>query len=200
MSHEQSKQKIGGWIEKSCTTKYENPWIKVTHSEVLTPSGTEGIYGLVHFKNKAVGVVPVDEHGNTWLVRQSRYPLQAFTWEIPEGGSPEGEDPLATAQRELKEEVGLEAERWQLLQTMHLSNSVTDEEAFLYLAQGITDVGSVELDDSEDIVSKKLPLDEAIAMVERGEITDSLSVVALLRLALLKQSGKTANNDEHQPQ
>lgn len=185
---QQHKQKIGGWVEKSCTTEYENPWIKVTHSEVLTPAGTAGIYGLVHFKNKAVGVVPIDDQGNTWLVRQSRYPLQEYTWEIPEGGSPEGEDPLATAKRELREEVGLEASDWQPLQRIHLSNSVTDEEAFLYVARGISEVGGVELDDSEDIVSKKVPLQEAIAMVLTGEITDSLSVVALLRLALAEQT------------
>lgn len=181
---QRQKQKIGGWVEKSCTTEYENPWIKVTHSEVLTPAGTDGIYGLVHFKNKAVGVVPIDEQGNTWLVRQSRYPLQEYTWEIPEGGSPEGEDPLATAKRELREEVGLEAEDWQLLQRMHLSNSVTDEEAFLYVARGISELGSVELDDSEDITSQKIPLQQAIDMAVNGDITDSLSVVALLRLAL----------------
>lgn len=198
---QRKNQKIGGWIEKSCETQYENPWIKVTHSEVITPAGSDGIYGLVHFKNKAVGVVPVDDEGNTWLVRQSRYPLQTFTWEIPEGGSPEGEDTLSTAKRELKEEVGLEAREWQLLQKMHLSNSVTDEEAFLYVARGISEVGGVELDDSEDIVSQKLPLEDAIAMVLSGEITDSLSVVALLRLALeslpplefSKQDGANSN-------
>lgn len=183
MSQQHSK-KIGGWIEKSCTTEYENPWIQVTHSEVITPAGSNGIYGVVHFKNKAVGVVPIDDDGYTWLVRQSRYPLQEFTWEIPEGGSPAGEDTLATAQRELKEEVGLVASDWELIQTMHLSNSVTDEEAFLYVARGITEVGGVELDDSEDIISKKVPLQEAIEMVLNGQITDSLSVVALLRLAL----------------
>jgi len=176
--------KIGGWVEKQCTEVYSNPWIQVTHREVITPAGSDGIYGVIHFKNKAVGVVPIDDEGNTWLVRQSRYPLQQFTWEIPEGGSPEGEDPLATAKRELQEEVGLQAEEWQLLQRMHLSNSVTDEEAFVYVARGITELGAVALEDSEDITSQKIPLQQAIAMVLNGEITDSLSVVALLRLAL----------------
>ncbi len=186
----EGEAKIGGWREKSRVEVYDNPWISVTHSEVITPAGTDGIYGLIHFKNTAVGVVPIDDQGNTWLVRQSRYPLQEYTWEIPEGGSPNGEDTLATAQRELQEEVGLVATEWQELLRMHLSNSVSDEQAVLYVARGISASGEIQLDDSEDIVSRQLPLDEAINMVLRGEITDSLSVAALLKLALLRASGE----------
>lgn len=178
--------KIGGWQEKSRKEVYSNPWITVTHSEVITPSGTDGIYGLVHFHNAAVGVVAIDDEGYTWLVRQSRYPLQEFTWEIPEGGSPKGEDPLDTAKRELKEEVGLTATDWQPLMRMHLSNSVTNEEGFLFVARGIT-VGETALEDSEDITSIRIPLKEAIQKVLDGEITDSLSVAALLKIALLEK-------------
>lgn len=181
---EVNKEKIGGWFEKTRTQVYENPWIKINHCEVVTPAGSDGIYGLIHFKNTAVGVIPVDDEGYTWLVRQSRYPLQSFTWEIPEGGSPAGEDTLATAKRELAEEVGLEARHWQELQRMHLSNSVSDEEAVIYVAKGIKAGGEISLDDSEDIISQRVPLDEAIAMVLDGRITDSLSVAGLLRLAL----------------
>ncbi len=178
--------KIGGWQEKSRKEVYSNPWITVTHSEVVTPAGTDGIYGLVHFHNLAVGVVPIDDEGYTWLVRQSRYPLQEYTWEIPEGGSPEGEDPLETAKRELKEEVGLIATDWEPLLNMHLSNSVTNEEAVIYVARGIS-LGETELEDSEDITSVRIPLSEAIQKVMAGEITDSLSVAALLKLAYLQR-------------
>lgn len=178
--------KIGGWQEKSRKEVYSNPWISVTHSEVVTPAGTDGIYGLVHFHNLAVGVVPIDDEGYTWLVRQSRYPLQEFTWEIPEGGSPQGEDPLETAKRELKEEVGLTATDWQPLLKMHLSNSVTDELGYIFVARGIS-VGETELEDSEDITSVRIPLTEAIEKVMTGEITDSLSVAALLKLAYLEK-------------
>ncbi|GAA6169554.1 NUDIX hydrolase [Sessilibacter corallicola] len=178
--------KIGGWQEKSRKEVYSNPWITVTHSEVVTPAGTDGIYGLVHFHNLAVGVVPIDDEGYTWLVRQSRYPLQEYTWEIPEGGSPEGEDPLETAKRELKEEVGLTATDWEPLLNMHLSNSVTNEEAIIYVARGIS-LGETELEDSEDITSVRIPLSEAIQKVMAGEITDSLSVAALLKLAYLQR-------------
>lgn len=176
-------EKIGGWKTKSTCCVYENPWIKVSHEEVIAPTGNPGIYGVVHFKNKAIGVVPIDAEGNTWLVRQSRYTLNQFTWEIPEGGCPQGEEPLAAAQRELEEEVGLRAHHWQPLMTMHLSNSVTDEVSEVYIARDLY-FGEQRLDETEAIEIKKLPLREAIAMVQCGEITDAISVAALLRVAL----------------
>lgn len=175
--------KIGGWQVKSSTCVYENPWIKVTHEDVITPGGTEGIYGVVHFKNTAIGVVPLDGQGNTWLVKQSRYALNQYTWEIPEGGCPADEDPLAAAQRELEEEVGLQARDWQKLMVMHLSNSVTDDFAIIFIARDLFP-GTQQLEATEDIEVIKLPVREAVEMVKRGEITDSISVAALLRIAL----------------
>lgn len=173
---------IGGWQRKSSRCVYENPWIKVSHEEVITPAGSDGIYGVVHFKNTAVGVIPIDGDGNTWLVRQTRYTMGEYTWEIPEGGCPKHEETLVAAKRELQEEVGLEAQHWEVLQRLQLSNSVTDETAVIYLATEISQVDQA-LEDSEDIEVMKLPLSEAIAMVDRGEITDAISVAALLRLA-----------------
>jgi 8-oxo-dGTP pyrophosphatase MutT (NUDIX family) len=127
--------------------------------------------------------VPIDEQGNTWLVKQSRYTLDQYTWEIPEGGCPQGESPLSAAKRELEEEVGLQANNWQELMTMHLSNSVTDEFCVVFVARDLF-AGKQQLESSEDIEYKKLPLAEAINMVKRGEITDGISVAALLRVAL----------------
>jgi 8-oxo-dGTP pyrophosphatase MutT (NUDIX family) len=176
-------EKIGGWKTKSTRVAYENPWIKVSHEEVITPKGTDGIYGVVHFKNTAIGVVPIDEEGNTWLVKQSRYALNQYTWEIPEGGCPHGEEPINAAKRELEEEVGLQAHQWEQLMTMHLSNSVTDEFCVVFVARNLY-AGTQQLESTEDIEYKKLPLTEAIDMVKRGEITDGISVAALLRLAL----------------
>lgn len=176
-------KKIGGWKTKTSTTVYENPWIKISHDEVITPKNTDGIYGVVHFKNTAIGVVPLDDEGNTWLVKQSRYTLNQYTWEIPEGGCPQGESLLAAAQRELEEEVGLLANDWQQLMTMHLSNSVTDEFCVVFVARGLS-AGQQQLEVTEDIEVKKLPLTEAIAMVKSGEITDGITVAALLRVAL----------------
>lgn len=177
-------EKVGGWKTKSSSLAYENPWIKVSHEQVTTPKGTDGIYGVVHFKNTAIGVLPIDEEGNTWLVKQSRYSLNQYTWEIPEGGCPHGEEPANAARRELEEEVGLKAAEITELMRMHLSNSVTDELAIIFVAKGLS-AGQQALESTEDIEYKKLPLQEAIAMVLSGEITDSISVAALLRIALV---------------
>ena len=179
-------EKIGGWKTKSTNVVYENPWIKISHEEVITPKGTDGIYGVVHFKNTAIGVVPIDDEGNTWLVKQSRYALNQYTWEIPEGGCPQGEEPINAAKRELEEEVGLQARHWEQLMTMHLSNSVTDEFCVVFVARNLF-AGTQQLESTEDIEYKKLPLEEAIDLVKRGEITDGISVAALLRLALMEK-------------
>lgn len=171
------------WTTKSSTIVYENNWIRVNHEEVITPGGTDGIYGVVHFKSHAVGIIPLDDDGNTWLVKQTRYTLKETSWEIPEGGSPEGEDILETAKRELEEECGLIAEHWEKLIDIHTSNSVTDEAGTVFVAKGLSK-GQQQLEASEDIEAKKLPLLDAIQMVKDGEITDSLSVAGLLRLAI----------------
>ena len=177
-------EKVGGWKKNSEKLVYENPWIKVTHEEVTTPNDTPGIYGVVHFKNTAVGVIPIDEEGNTWLVKQSRYTLNQYTWEIPEGGAPSGEDPLNAAKRELEEEVGLKAEEWTKILTLHQSNSVSDEIGYIYVAKQLS-FGKQSLDETEDIEVEKLSLRNAIEMVYRGEITDAMSVAGLLRVALM---------------
>ena len=177
-------EKIGGWKTKTSRVVYENPWIKVSHEEVLTPKGTDGIYGVVHFKNTAIGVLPLDDEGNTWLVKQSRYSLNQYTWEIPEGGCPQGEEPLNAAKRELEEEVGLQAHSWEELMTLHLSDSVTDEFCVIFVARDLFP-GTQQLESTEDIEFKKLPLTEAVEMVKSGEITDAISVAALLRVALM---------------
>ena len=173
------------WQTLSSAVSYENPWLSIRHEEVLTPAGTPGIYGVVHFKNKAVGVIPLDEAGNTWLVGQHRYPLDEYSWEIPEGGCPLGTDPLESAKRELKEETGLEASRWTKIARIHTSNSATDEEGFLYIAEGLTE-GDHEPEDTEDLRLWKLPLAEAVGMVMNSRITDALSVSGLLMVARIK--------------
>ncbi|MGH1439724.1 MAG: NUDIX domain-containing protein [Cellvibrionaceae bacterium] len=174
------------WKTKTSEIVYDNPWIQVSHDIVITPSGTDGIYGRIHFKNHAVGILPVDDAGGTWLVCQSRYPFGEKTWEIPEGGSPAGEDLLLTAQRELLEETGLHASQWQPWLNMQLSNSVSDEVATVFLAQGLTQ-GEMSLEDTEDITVRYLPLKEAIAMVYEEEIVDAISVAALLKAAASKE-------------
>ena len=176
------------WKTLSEKTAYDNPWIKVTHREVLNPSGNPGIYGVVHFKNLAIGVVPVDRQLNTWLVGQYRYTLNAYSWEIPEGGCPLGTEPLDTAKRELIEETGIRANSWQKILDFHTSNSVTDEAGTAYLATDLS-FGESAPEDTEDLVVKKMPLAEAIQWVEEGRITDSLSIMALQKVALMQAKG-----------
>ena len=171
------------WITHKTRTVYDNPWIHVTESDVTNPGGGEGIYGVVHFKNRAIGIVPVDDQGFTWLVGQYRYTLDSYEWEIPEGGCPSGESPLAAAQRELVEETGLVAENYEvLLDNIALSNSVTDERATIYLATGLT-MTEASPEETEDLKIRRLPLENAIKMVGTGEITDAVSVMALLQLS-----------------
>ncbi len=180
-------KKIGSWTELNRRLIYQNPWIEVTESQVLNPNGGEGIYGVVHFKNLAIGVIPLDEDNNTWIVGQDRFPFEGkFTWEIIEGGGPLNEDPLASAQRELLEEAGLKAANWELLQEMDLSNSATTEKALIYVASGISFHES-NPEETEKLEVKKIPFDELYQMVLKGEVTDSLSVAGVLRLKLRMQ-------------
>jgi 8-oxo-dGTP pyrophosphatase MutT (NUDIX family) len=173
------------WTTLSSKSVYSNPWIEVIESQVTTPAGKPGIYGKVHFKNTAVGVIPLDEDNNTWLVGQYRYTVNEWSWEIAEGGSPENESPLETAKRELKEETGIVATQWEEIMKIHTSNSVSDEVGFLYLAKGLT-FGEPEFESTEaDMQIKKLPFVEALEMVMTGAITDSLSVAGILKVARL---------------
>jgi 8-oxo-dGTP pyrophosphatase MutT (NUDIX family) len=168
------------WQTLSTEVKYHNPWISVREDEVLNPNGGQGIYGVVSMKNKALGIVPVDAAGNTWLVGQYRYPLNEYSWEIPMGGGPVELDVLESAQRELREETGLTARRWTNIARLHTSNSVTDEEGFVFLAEDL-EHGEVEPEETEDLRIWKLPLAEAVQMVMDNRITDAISVAGLLK-------------------
>lgn len=170
------------WKTKSKTTIYQNPWIKLEEHQVVIPSGKDGIYGKVIFKNKALAIVPVDEDLNTWLVGQFRYTLDEYSWEIPMGGGLLELDILDSAKRELKEETGLSAKKWTKIMRLHTSNSVTDEEGFVFLAEELTP-GETEFEETEQLQVIKLPLKEAIQKVMDGEITDAISVAGLLKVA-----------------
>ncbi|MEZ4749476.1 MAG: NUDIX hydrolase [Bdellovibrionota bacterium] len=168
------------WKTLSTKTHYDNPWIRVDEHQVLNAADKPAIYGTVHFKNLALGIVPIDNEGNTYLVGQFRYPLDQYSWEIPEGGGALEIEPLVSAKRELKEETGITATEWKVIQELHLSNSATDERAIIYLATGLR-FGDSAPEEDEALTVKKLPLKKAYEMVLNGEITDAISVVALLR-------------------
>jgi len=168
---------------------YDNPWISLIHHEVINPSGNPGIYGKVHYKNLAIGVLPLDSEMNTYLVGQYRFVLNQYSWEMPEGGAPLGTDPLDTAKRELLEETGLKANRWTELNRIHLSNSVSNEYGTVYLAQNLEQF-EAEPEETEQLIIKKLPFSEVYRMVCNSEITDSLTVAAVLRVQLMILEGK----------
>ena len=172
------------WKTLNCETVYENPWIKVTHHNVINPSGYPGIYGVVHFKNIAVAIVPLDENYNTWLVGQYRYTLDEYSWEVPEGGGLQSIPPLESAKQELLEETGITAKTWIEAGRLHMSNSVTDEVGLVFVAKNLT-FGVAEPEETEVLKVKKLPFREAVEMVMRGKITDALAVSAILKVKLM---------------
>ncbi|MCX2433110.1 MULTISPECIES: NUDIX domain-containing protein [unclassified Pedobacter] len=177
------------WKTLDSEVKYDNNWIRVTEHQVINPSGGAGIYGEVHFKNFAIGILALDEENNTWLVGQYRFPLKAYSWEIPEGGGPLNEEPLESARRELLEETGLSAKNWREIQRMHLSNSVSDELAIIYLATGLIQ-GIAMPEETEQLVVKKIAFEEACQMVLNGTITDSMSVAAIMKVKLMILNGE----------
>jgi 8-oxo-dGTP pyrophosphatase MutT (NUDIX family) len=176
------------WKRLSRTVAYQNPWIVVHHDEVIRPDGRPGIYGVVHYRNRAVAIVAVDERDRILLVGQYRYTLDVYSWEVPEGGAAVGEDPLAAAQRELREETGYSADRWEQIGRVHLSNSVSDEEAICYLATEPR-AGTAEPEGTEQLQVQWVSFAEALAMSGDGRITDALSVVALQTVAIRRLCG-----------
>jgi 8-oxo-dGTP pyrophosphatase MutT (NUDIX family) len=177
------------WTTLRSEQRYDNRWIRVVEHQVLTPAGTPGLYGTVHFKHLALGILPIDGDGQTYLVGQYRYPLRFTSWEIPEGGGHGDVPPLESAQRELAEETGLRACGWLEVMQLHLSNAVSDERAVCYLAWDLRQ-GESAPDESEKLEVRRLPFSEALDMVWTGGITDAISVAMILRLALMVQRGK----------
>jgi 8-oxo-dGTP pyrophosphatase MutT (NUDIX family) len=173
------------WTTLSTRMVYANPWLELWEENCLDPSRRPALYGRVSFRNKAVGIIPIDDDGHTWLVGQYRYCLHQYSWEIPMGGSPHRLPVLESARRELKEETGLTADRWEQILFVHTSNSVTDEEGYVFTAEGLTH-GDTEFDSTEQIELRRLPAREAVRMAEEGSITDALSVAGLLKLARLR--------------
>ncbi len=189
---QQPSVSIGPWKRLQRTRIYQNPWIHLWHDTVLRPNGSEGIYGVVDFQNRALGVIALNNKGEIALIGQHRYPLDTYTWEIPEGGGPMDEDPLTAIQRELREETGYLARKWiPLLAEIQLSNSVTNEKAWIWLAQDLEYVG-VDPDETEELQIQWIPLEEALIWVDTGKIVDSISIMALLAVQRKHSQGLIA--------
>ncbi len=180
--------KVNPWTTKSQKDIYDNPWINVTEYQVIHPGGKDGIYGVVHFKTLATGIIPLDEDNNTWIVGQYRYTLDRYSWEIPEGGGKLDVDPLESAKRELKEETGIIAKNWTEILQMDLSNSVTDEIGYAYIARDL-EFTEPEPDEDEDLEIRKLPFSELFDMAMKGEITDGLALNAIFKAHIMLEKG-----------
>lgn len=178
----------GPWKTLSIEERYSTPWIAVSHHEVIDPGGHAGIYGVVHFRNIAVGIIPLDEELNTWIVGQYRYPIEAYSWEIPEGGGPRDRPALESAQRELREEVGIVAGQWTEVLRMDLSNSASDEEAIVYVAQDLR-FHEPDPDHNEELAPRRLHFAELVDMVMRGDVRDAISVAAVLKVKMMLDQG-----------
>ena len=182
----------GPWTTLATNTVYTNPWVEVVQHEVLDPSGRPGIYGVVSPRNLAIGVLPLFDDGTTVLVGQHRYALDAYSWEMPEGGGRKDVDPLISAARELQEEAGLIAASWHPLHRIHLSNSITDELAISFLAWGLSGAadGATPESTEGDLVSVRIQFGDVVARVMAGAITDSMTVAAVMHVELLRLRGE----------
>ncbi len=183
-----SGDKRGPWTLKNQTTVYDNPWMRVDDHKVIRPDGAPGQYGVVHFKNLAIGVLPIDAEGNTWLVGQHRFPSDEYSWELPEGGGPLGDAPLDSAKRELAEETGLRAAHYAPLSECHLSNSVTDERCICYLAWGLTQ-GEAAPEGTEDLQRRKISFADLLEDVISGKISDSLTMIMVMTAYIKAKKG-----------
>jgi 8-oxo-dGTP pyrophosphatase MutT (NUDIX family) len=177
------------WTSDAGRVVYDNPWLSVTEYAATAPTGRPAVYGMVGFKNRAIAVLPLHSDGTVTLVGQNRFPFRDYSWEIPEGGAPLDEDPLDGAKRELAEETGLTAADWRLVLTLQLSNSVTDELAYGFVAMDLSS-GDAEPDETEDIAIVRVPFGEALALAVGGQIQDSLTVAMLLRAHHMACSGE----------
>jgi 8-oxo-dGTP pyrophosphatase MutT (NUDIX family) len=168
---------------------YTNPWITLQHHEVINPGGNEGVYGTIDFRYTALGVLVLDEDYNTYIVGQYRFPLKKYSWEIPEGGGEKDEEPLISAKRELSEECGIQAKKWTKIQDFDLSNSVTNETGFLFIAQELS-YFNAHPDDNEELQIKKIPFEKLFEMVLNGEISDAMTIMAVFKTNYLIQNKK----------
>jgi len=179
------------WRRVSRRVAYENPWIEVLHDDVIRPDGNPGIYGVVHFRHLAIGVVPMDlERDAVLLVGQYRYTLDHYSWEVPEGGGDFDEDPEAAARRELVEETGYRGGQWRELCRAELSNSVTDEAMIMFVATDLVP-GEAAPEGTEQIQMRWVPFVEAMAMIRRGEISDAMTILGLQQLALERAGARS---------
>ena len=183
--------KRGPWTVRATRVVYDNPWITVREHDVTRPDGAPGLYGVVSPKNLAIGVLPIFANGDVMLVGQHRFPTDAWSWELPEGGGPAHEDPLETARRELAEETGLTASHWREFLRFDVSNCVTDERAIAFLAWDL-EQGEARPDGDEAITTARAPFHEALERAMTGDIADGFTLAMLAKADYMARTGALA--------
>jgi ADP-ribose pyrophosphatase len=170
------------WRRVSRRTAYANEWIEVFDDEVIRPDGRRGTYGVVHPRPEAVSILPVRGE-DVLLVGQFRYPLQAYSWEIPGGGASPDEDPLEAARRELAEETGYRAAAVRELARFSVWNAVSDARCLVFLAMDLTE-GPSSPEGTEQLEVRWVTRVHAMEMIRSGEIHDAITQIALSRFTL----------------
>ncbi|HWQ52087.1 MAG TPA: NUDIX hydrolase [Bryobacteraceae bacterium] len=174
------------WRTLASRVVYSNAWIRVREDQVIRPDGAQGVYGVVEIR-PSVGIVAINERDEMVLVGQWRYPHGKLTWEIPRGGSHEGEtEMLAVARRELREETGVEAQCWESLGATDVNNGVTTDTEHLFLATGLT-LHAPRHDPEEQIAIRWLAFETALEMTMRGEFPECCTALAILKLGLMRR-------------
>jgi 8-oxo-dGTP pyrophosphatase MutT (NUDIX family) len=168
------------WKKLSSNKIYKNQWFSLREDRVISPGGQNGVYGVVETA-PAIAIVPINQNLETYLVGQYRYPLELYSWEVPEGGGNHRESNLDAAKRELKEETGLTANKWTYLDSLYTSNSITNEVGHIFMAEDLEE-GQSEPEHTEDLTIKVVPFFEAYRMVLEFEIKDSLAIIGIIRV------------------
>ena len=177
-----------GWVDRSATTVFENAWTRLTSHQATAPTGAEAIYGVLRPKAIATGVLPIHADGTVTLVGQARFALMNYSWEMPEGGAPFGEDPFDGVRRELAEEAGLAARTWREVLRVETSNSLTDEQAICWLAWDLSPVARAP-DETEVLAVVRVPFGSLLHEIGRGAVRDSLTVATAFRAYHMAREG-----------
>lgn len=166
------------WKTISSKKIYENKWMGLKEDKVIMPNGKEGIYAYISSKNGAAAVI-LNEKNEIYLVGQYRYAVDEYSWEIISGAVEKGEDYLTTVKREIEEEAGVTAKKFDLLHgDLQLSNSYTSDRGAIFLARDIEQNES-HPESTEKLQIKKVPLDEAIRLICEGKIKDDYTITGI---------------------
>ena len=177
------------WRSLGDSVLVDTPWMRVTRHPAIAPTGADADYVVVRPKNVGTGVLPLHDDGTVSLVGQHRFALMRYSWEMPEGGAPEGEDPFEAVKRELAEEAGLTAQHWRAALDLDLSNSITDERAMAWVAWGLSETETAP-DETEVFLTARVPFRDLMAEIARGAVRDGLTVATAYRAYHMAREGE----------